>query len=89
MSSKVIPVSISERLPARDQKVIPTARDQAGTYEIPFPCRFDGSAWRHGNTGKPMVVPIVAWRPVTLADVGRSKKPGRLTFNDTRSQVSR
>jgi hypothetical protein len=36
--------------------------DHIGTYVIPFPCRWDGGAWRSQDSGQAIEGKVVGWR---------------------------
>jgi hypothetical protein len=37
--------------------------DHVGTYQVPYPCVWDGCLWRSADTGEPIEARVVRWRP--------------------------
>lgn len=73
--------------PAKGQSVMVRAKDEYGTYFIPYAVVFDGRQFVT-NSGNPLSVTVVEWRAVHNLDRGQRWKPGRLLFREHQIMVA-
>jgi hypothetical protein len=49
--------------PPADQPLEVLCEDHVGTYVVPFLCRWTDAAWHNIETGEPIAVAVIGWRP--------------------------
>lgn len=48
--------------PEPDEVVDVLCEDHSGTYQLPFPCRFDDGQWVNAESGSVVEARVVGWR---------------------------
>lgn len=54
---------IANETPASGAFVELLCEDHIGTYVLPFPCRFEPDGWLNAETGEPIEIAVLGWRP--------------------------